>query len=107
LLCAWPVNIKDLVHHLCARGDNSPLDQVIEGLTARGVPIEQGPVERIGATGPILSVYFRDPDQNLIEVSSYLCCQQRGLPDVGIEAVGSLRELGRAEGIEPLTPSLP
>jgi catechol 2,3-dioxygenase-like lactoylglutathione lyase family enzyme len=49
-----------------------PLDQVIEDLTAHGVPIEEGPVERTGATGPILSVYFRDPDRNLIEVSTYL-----------------------------------
>jgi catechol 2,3-dioxygenase-like lactoylglutathione lyase family enzyme len=48
-----------------------PLEQVIEELTARAVPIEEGPVERAGATGPILSVYFRDPDQNLIEVSNY------------------------------------
>lgn len=48
------------------------LDQVMEELTAHGVPIEQGPVQRTGATGSILSVYFRDPDQNLIEVSSYL-----------------------------------
>ena len=49
-----------------------PLDQVIEDLAAHGVPIEEGPVERTGATGPIRSVYFRDPDQNLIEVSTYL-----------------------------------
>ena len=49
-----------------------PLEQVIEELAAQDVPIEQGPVERTGATGPILSVYFRDPDQNLIEVSNYL-----------------------------------
>jgi catechol 2,3-dioxygenase-like lactoylglutathione lyase family enzyme len=49
-----------------------PLKQVIEELAAHRVPIEEGPVERTGATGPILSVYFRDPDQNLIEVSTYL-----------------------------------
>ena len=49
-----------------------PLEQVIEDLAAHGVPIEEGPVERTGATGPIRSVYFRDPDLNLIEVSTYL-----------------------------------
>ena len=48
-----------------------PLDQVIEDLAAHGIPVEEGPVERTGATGPILSVYFRDLDQNLIEVSTY------------------------------------
>jgi catechol 2,3-dioxygenase-like lactoylglutathione lyase family enzyme len=48
-----------------------PLDQVIAELTAYAVPVELGPVERIGATGELLSVYFRDPDQNLIEVSNY------------------------------------
>jgi catechol 2,3-dioxygenase-like lactoylglutathione lyase family enzyme len=48
-----------------------PLEQVIEDLAAHGILVEEGPVERSGATGPILSVYFRDPDQNLIEVSTY------------------------------------
>lgn len=47
----------------------NPLDQVVEELAAHHVPVEQGPVGRTGATGPILSVYFRDPDGNLIEVS--------------------------------------
>jgi catechol 2,3-dioxygenase-like lactoylglutathione lyase family enzyme len=50
---------------------NDPLDQVVAELAAHGVPIEEGPVERTGATGTILSVYFRDPDRNLIEVSNY------------------------------------
>ena len=54
---------------LCLIAD--PLERVIGELTAHDVPIEEGPVERTGATGPILSVYFRDPDQNLIEVSNY------------------------------------
>ncbi len=49
-----------------------PLARVIKDLAAHDVPIEEGPVERTGATGPILSVYFRDPDQNLIEVSNYV-----------------------------------
>jgi catechol 2,3-dioxygenase-like lactoylglutathione lyase family enzyme len=35
------------------------------------VPVEEGPVPRTGARGPITSVYFRDPDGNLIEVASY------------------------------------
>lgn len=48
-----------------------PLDQVIGHVKACGVPIEQGPVARTGATGPIRSIYLRDPDQNLIEISVY------------------------------------
>lgn len=46
-----------------------PLDDVIARLGQFGVPIEEGPVRRTGAEGPILSVYVRDPDQNLIEIS--------------------------------------
>jgi catechol 2,3-dioxygenase-like lactoylglutathione lyase family enzyme len=44
---------------------------VIAHLAACGVTIVDGPVMRTGATGPIRSVYFRDPDGNLIEVSNY------------------------------------
>lgn len=46
-----------------------PLDDVIARLRQFGVPIEEGPVRRTGAEGPILSVYVRDPDQNLIEIA--------------------------------------
>jgi catechol 2,3-dioxygenase-like lactoylglutathione lyase family enzyme len=46
-----------------------PLDQVIKRLAQLGVPIEEGPVARTGANWPIRSIYLRDPDQNLIEVS--------------------------------------
>ena len=48
-----------------------PLEEAESHLTACGVAVLQGPVERTGATGKIVSVYFRDPDQNLIEVSTY------------------------------------
>jgi catechol 2,3-dioxygenase-like lactoylglutathione lyase family enzyme len=47
-----------------------PLPEVIAHLSVEGVAIIEGPVERTGATGPILSIYFRDPDGNLIEVSN-------------------------------------
>jgi catechol 2,3-dioxygenase-like lactoylglutathione lyase family enzyme len=48
----------------------TPLEQVIDHLQAQGVTIVEGPVQRTGATGAILSVYVRDPDQNLIEISN-------------------------------------
>ena len=48
-----------------------PLDEVIAHLKKENVPIEAGPVARRGAMGPIRSVYFRDPDGNLVEVSEY------------------------------------
>jgi len=47
-----------------------PMDEIVAHLQAHDVAIEAGPGERIGATGPIMSVYFRDPDGNLIELSN-------------------------------------
>lgn len=48
----------------------TPVVSVVAHLKARGIPVEQGPVDRTGANGPIVSVYIRDPDQNLIEISN-------------------------------------
>jgi catechol 2,3-dioxygenase-like lactoylglutathione lyase family enzyme len=48
-----------------------PLDEVARHLAASGVTIEEGPVARTGAMGPIRSLYIRDPDGNLVEISSY------------------------------------
>lgn len=49
-----------------------PIAEIVAHLESCKITIEDGPVRRTGAAGPILSVYFRDPDQNLIEVSNYL-----------------------------------
>jgi catechol 2,3-dioxygenase-like lactoylglutathione lyase family enzyme len=46
------------------------LDDAERELRAVGIPIELGPVERTGATGPIRSLYLRDPDGNLVELSA-------------------------------------
>jgi catechol 2,3-dioxygenase-like lactoylglutathione lyase family enzyme len=48
-----------------------PIAEVIQRLKQANVAIVQGPVEKIGALGPMVSVYFRDPDLNLVEVSNY------------------------------------
>ena len=56
---------------ICLIVDDSIAD-VIAQLAVAGVPVEAGPVERTGATGPIVSCYLRDPDHNLIELSNYL-----------------------------------
>ena len=48
-----------------------PISQAIEHLVACNVPVIEGPVNRTGAIGKIVSAYFRDPDGNLIEVSNY------------------------------------
>ena len=47
------------------------LEVVLGHLAAEGIELIEGPVPRTGATGPIESIYFRDPDGNLIEVSNY------------------------------------
>ena len=56
---------------LCFIADGT-IDAVAAHIESCSLEIEEGPVPRTGALGPIMSVYFRDPDQNLIEVSTYL-----------------------------------
>ena len=48
-----------------------PLERVVEHLGSCGVGIVEGPVDRTGAEGRIYSIYLRDPDGNLVEVSNY------------------------------------
>ncbi|MBR9650159.1 VOC family protein [Thalassovita aquimarina] len=47
-----------------------PVSVWMDHLAEQGVPVEDGPVPRSGAEGPILSIYLRDPDGNLIEISN-------------------------------------
>ena len=48
-----------------------PLDKVIEKLKEKSIGILEGPVMKSGAKGPMRSVYVRDPDLNLVEISEY------------------------------------
>jgi len=49
----------------------TPLEQVQAELAAAGVAVEHGPVPKVGALGPMQSVYVRDPDANLVEIAVY------------------------------------
>ncbi|MCM2562597.1 VOC family protein [Lutimaribacter sp. EGI FJ00015] len=53
---------------LCFLTD-TPLESWQAHLAARDVPTEIGPIARTGATGPLMSIYIRDPDGNLIEIA--------------------------------------
>ena len=49
-----------------------PLEQVIAHIRACEVPIVEGPVNKTGATGPLRSLYVRDPDGNLLEIANVM-----------------------------------
>ncbi len=82
---AQKINLHPIVNEISLKADRpapgsadvcfiaaTPIEQVVTHLGACGVAIIDGPGERPGANGPILSVYFRDPDMNLVEVSNYI-----------------------------------
>jgi catechol 2,3-dioxygenase-like lactoylglutathione lyase family enzyme len=72
-------DVRDLVAHDPVRPGNSdlclewpgPIEDAITHLSSHGVELEAGPVERTGARGRGLSLYFRDPDGSLLELISY------------------------------------
>jgi catechol 2,3-dioxygenase-like lactoylglutathione lyase family enzyme len=77
------INLHEVGHELLPRAAHptpgsadlclltgTPQHRVLDHLAACGVPVEEGPVPRTGAQGPITSTYVRDPDGNLIEIST-------------------------------------
>lgn len=51
---------------------DEPIAEVVIRLAEDDITLEEGPVERTGAQGPIMSCYLRDPDGNLLELSNYI-----------------------------------
>jgi catechol 2,3-dioxygenase-like lactoylglutathione lyase family enzyme len=71
---ALPIIARDMrpgMGNFCVLTD-TPVADVVAHLKREGVAIVDGPGERSGATGTLLSVYFKDPDGNLVEVSNRL-----------------------------------
>src|SRR5690349_6409756 len=63
------------LNHFCMFTDG-PLEPCVDELQRNGIEIETGPLSRWGARGNALSVYFRDPDNNQIEIRSYVSAEQ-------------------------------
>ena len=57
--------------HFCLVSDTDDLAPVVAELERHGIPIARGPIERWGAQGMAMSVYFHDPDGNQIEIRTY------------------------------------
>lgn len=59
------------LNHLCLAAENDDMQAVADYLKEHGIDVETGPLPRWGARGTGTSVYFRDPDHNLVEVRNY------------------------------------
>jgi catechol 2,3-dioxygenase-like lactoylglutathione lyase family enzyme len=64
-------NTQPNLAHFCLVTDSANLDQAIHTLASAGIEVETGPAVRWGAKGNAMSIYFRDPDHNLIELRTY------------------------------------
>jgi catechol 2,3-dioxygenase-like lactoylglutathione lyase family enzyme len=85
---------------LCFITSASP-PSVLAHLQACGVEVLEGPVSRTGARGLIVSVYFRDPDGNLLEVSSYPAAQATPVPLLRKEERGERATADRSLDLFP------
>jgi catechol 2,3-dioxygenase-like lactoylglutathione lyase family enzyme len=63
------------LNHFCLSTDKGSWEKLQERLKQNGVEIDDGPVKRWGAHGPGVSIYFRDPEENVIEVRYYDDCE--------------------------------
>ncbi len=62
---------RENLNHFCISLSKETWQELLERLKANSVPIEEGPVQRWGAHGTGTSIYFRDPEGNLIEARYY------------------------------------
>jgi len=62
---------RENLNHFCLAMNKKSWEQLLERLAANDIPIEEGPVQRWGAHGTGTSIYFRDPENNLIEAKFY------------------------------------